>query len=162
MLAGRASSGIYDVEIRRIICSTRAIELLNVPYRRAVARGHFPTEQAALKCLYLVARSLDLTGRGRARWVTRWKSAPNAFAITFAGRTSLYPPFPAWHLDAKNWTISSILALGRHASKRPAPGGGDPHVCERDVHRHRVKAGYCIDLVSARAQARLGRKTDRN
>ena len=42
----------YDVEIRRIICSTNAIESLNARYRRAVrARGHFPTEQAALKCL---------------------------------------------------------------------------------------------------------------
>jgi putative transposase len=38
----------YDVEIRKIICSTNAIESLNARYRRAVrARGHFPTEQAA-------------------------------------------------------------------------------------------------------------------
>jgi transposase-like protein len=77
----------YDVEIRRIICSTNAIESLNARYRRAVrARGHFPTEQAALKCLYLVTRSLDPTGRGRAKWVVRWKPALNAFAITFEGR----------------------------------------------------------------------------
>jgi transposase-like protein len=77
----------YDVEIRRIICSTNAIESLNARYRRAVrARGHFPTEQAALKCLYLVTRSLDPTGRGRAKWATRWKPALNAFAITFEGR----------------------------------------------------------------------------
>ena len=77
----------YDVEIRRIICTTNAIESLNARYRRAVrARGHFPTEQAALKCLYLVTRSLDPTGRGRARWVMRWKPAFNAFAITFEGR----------------------------------------------------------------------------
>jgi transposase-like protein len=77
----------YDVEIRRIICSTNAIESLNARYRRAVrARGHFPTDQAALKCLYLVTRSLDPTGRGRSRWSMRWKPALNAFAITFAGR----------------------------------------------------------------------------
>jgi len=77
----------YDVEIRRIICSTNAIESLNARYRRAVrARGHFPNDAAALKCLYLVTRSLDPTGRGRARWVTRWKPALNAFAITFDGR----------------------------------------------------------------------------
>ena len=37
-------------------------------------------------CLYLVTRSLDPTGRGRARWMMRWKPALNAFAITFAGR----------------------------------------------------------------------------
>ncbi len=77
----------YDVEIRRIICSTNAIESLNARYRRAVrARGHFPTEQAAMKCLYLVTRSLDPTGQGRTRWTMRWKPALNAFAITFADR----------------------------------------------------------------------------
>ena len=59
----------YDVEIRRVICSTNAIESLNARYRRAVrARGHFPTEQAALKCLYLAPRALHPTGQGRARW----------------------------------------------------------------------------------------------
>lgn len=77
----------YDVEIRRVICTTNAIESINARYRRAVrARGHFPNEQAALKCLYLVTRSLDPTGGGRARWVIRWKPALNAFAITFVGR----------------------------------------------------------------------------
>jgi len=31
----------YDVEIRRVICSTNAIESLNARYRRAIkARGH--------------------------------------------------------------------------------------------------------------------------
>ena len=79
----------YDVEIRTVICSTNAIESLNARYRRAVrARGHFPNDAAALKCLYLVTRSLDPTGRGRARWVIRWKAALNAFAITFEGRIS--------------------------------------------------------------------------
>jgi transposase-like protein len=77
----------YDVEIRKIICSTNAIESLNARYRRAVrVRGHFPNEQAAMKCLYLTTRSLDPTGKGRARWATRWKPALNAFAITFEGR----------------------------------------------------------------------------
>jgi putative transposase len=77
----------YDVEIRTVICSTNAIESLNARYRRAVkARGHFPTEQAAIKCLYLVTRSLDPTGDGRTRWAVRWKPALNAFAITFADR----------------------------------------------------------------------------
>ena len=69
------------------IPTTNPIESRNARYRRAVrARGHFPTEQAALKCLYLLTRSLDPTGRGRARWTMRWKPALNAFAITFEGR----------------------------------------------------------------------------
>ena len=77
----------FDPEIRKIICTTNAIESLNARYRRAVnARGHFPSEQAALKCLYLVTRSLDPTGRGRARWVIPWKPALNAFAAAFEGR----------------------------------------------------------------------------
>ena len=77
----------YDVEIRRVICSTNAIESLNARYRRAVkARGHFPTEQAAMKCLYLVTRSLDPKGTGQTRWAVRWKPALNAFAITSADR----------------------------------------------------------------------------
>ena len=77
----------YDIEIRRVICSTNAIESLNARYRRAIKpRGHFPSEQAAMKCLYLVTRSLDPTGVGRARWMMRWKPALNAFAITFGDR----------------------------------------------------------------------------
>ncbi len=77
----------FDVEIRRVICSTNAIESVNARIRRAVkARGHFPNEQAALKCVYMAVMSLDPTGKGRKRWVTRWKAALNAFAITFEGR----------------------------------------------------------------------------
>jgi transposase-like protein len=77
----------FDAEIRKIVCSTNAIESLNARYRRAVnARGHFPTDAAALKVLYLTTISLDPTGKGRARWSNRWKSAMNAFDIAFDGR----------------------------------------------------------------------------
>lgn len=79
----------FDREIRTVICTTNAIESLNSRYRRAVnARGHFPTEQAALKCLYLTTMALDPTGTGRKRWTSRWKKALNAFDITFNGRVS--------------------------------------------------------------------------
>lgn len=77
----------YSPEIRRVIYSTNAIESLNARFRRATrARGHFPNEQAALKCLYLVVRSLDPKGISHQRWMNRWKPALNAFAITFEGR----------------------------------------------------------------------------
>jgi len=80
----------YPAEIRRVIYSTNAIESLHARMRRATrARGHFPNEQAAMKCLYLVVRSLDPTGKGASRWMNRWKPALNAFAITFEGR--LFP-----------------------------------------------------------------------
>ncbi len=36
--------------------------------------------------LYVVLRSLNPTGGGQQRWMTRWKPALNAFAITFEGR----------------------------------------------------------------------------
>jgi len=78
----------YDIEIRRVICSTNAIESLNARYRRAPSEPEdpFPNDTAALKCLYLATRALDPTGRGRARWAMRWKPALNAFAIAFEGR----------------------------------------------------------------------------
>lgn len=79
----------FDNEIRTVICTTNAIESINARIRRAVnARGHFPTEQSALKCIYLAIMSLDPTGKGRKRWSNRWKAALNAFEITFDGRLS--------------------------------------------------------------------------
>ncbi len=83
----------FDAEIRKIVCSTNAIESLNARFRRAVkARGHFPTEQAALKVLYLTVCSLDPTGKGRTRWSNKWKAALNAFDIAFDGRLSAAAP----------------------------------------------------------------------
>ena len=80
----------YPAEIRRVIYSTNSIESLHARFRQAArARGQFPNEQAAMKCLYLVVRLLEPTGRGSERWMNRWKPALNAFAITFEGR--LFP-----------------------------------------------------------------------
>ncbi len=77
----------FDPEIRTVIYTTNAIESINARIRKAVkARGHFPTEQAALKCVYLAVMSLDPTGKGRQRWTNRWKPALNAFTIAFPGR----------------------------------------------------------------------------
>jgi len=71
------------------IPGTNAIESVNARIRRAVrARGHFPNESAALKCVYLAVMSLDPTGQGRRRWTMRWKPALNAFEMTFEGRLS--------------------------------------------------------------------------
>jgi transposase-like protein len=79
----------FDVEIRKIVCTTNAIESVNARIRRAVkARGHFPNEQAALKCVYMAIMSLDPTGQGQRRWSIRWKPALNAFDIAFDGRLS--------------------------------------------------------------------------
>lgn len=77
----------FDTETRRIVCTTNAIESVDARIRRAVkARGHFPNEQAALKCVYMAIMSLDPTGKGQARWTMRWKTALNALDTTFDGR----------------------------------------------------------------------------
>ncbi len=77
----------FDVEIRKVICSTNAIESVNTRIRKAVrARGHFPNETAAMKCVYMALTSLDPTGKGRKRWTIRWKAPLNAFQIAFEGR----------------------------------------------------------------------------
>src|SRR5882724_5378642 len=77
----------FDREIRSLISTTNAVESLNARLRRAAnASGHFPTETAALKRLYLAILSLDPTGTARARWSNKWKAALNAFEITFDGR----------------------------------------------------------------------------
>jgi hypothetical protein len=117
----------YDVEIRRVICSTNAIESLNARYRRAVrARGHFPTEQAALKCLYLVTRSLDPTGKGRARWAMRWLSRPGARCwhccrSVSPGRS----PNPA--CASRRTGLSTVSAV-RRGSPSPRESGSRPGI----------------------------------
>ncbi|MFI0243123.1 IS256 family transposase [Streptomyces sp. NPDC016845] len=91
----------FDAEIRRIVCTTNSIESVNARIRKAVrAGGHFPTEQAALKCVYMAVMSLDPTGAGRKRWTMRWKGAMNAFDLAFDGRLTagqLQPLQPQLH-----------------------------------------------------------------
>lgn len=77
------------MEIRRTVCTTNAIESVNARIRRAVrVRGPFPSEAAALKCVYLAVMSLDPTDTGRKRRTSRWKRALQAFDIAFDGRLS--------------------------------------------------------------------------
>jgi transposase-like protein len=46
----------FHPEVRTMIYTTNAIEIINARIRKAVkARGHFPTETAAMKCVYLAA-----------------------------------------------------------------------------------------------------------
>ncbi|MFH9016437.1 IS256 family transposase [Streptomyces sp. NPDC017943] len=79
----------FDAEIRRVVCTTNAIESVNARIRKAVrARGHFPNEAAAHKCVYMAVMSLDPTGQGRKRWTIRWKPALQALDIAFDGRLS--------------------------------------------------------------------------
>lgn len=61
----------FDREIRRIVCTTSAIETVNARIRKAVkARGHFPNEQAALKCVSAGCRSHHVLPRGATGHLT--------------------------------------------------------------------------------------------
>ena len=74
----------FPEAVRRIIYTTNAIESLNAKLRRAVrTRGHFPTDEAALKLLYLVLRQVAGEWKMPQR---EWCEAKNQFAIMFDGR----------------------------------------------------------------------------
>ncbi|MBO2448202.1 IS256 family transposase [Actinomadura barringtoniae] len=80
----------FPAEIRKVIYTTNAIESLNARFRQATRRrGHFPTEQAALKVLYLVIRS-PAKGRTNVTGTTRgWKAALNALSLHYGDRITL-------------------------------------------------------------------------
>ena len=93
----------FDREIRTVICTTNAIESINARLRRAVnARGHFPTEQAALKCLYLAIMSLDPTGKGRQAVDQPVEGRPQRLRHHL--RRPPCPPLP--------WTVTTLGSLG--------------------------------------------------
>lgn len=78
----------FDPAIRKIIYTTNAIESLNYQLRKVTkTRGHFPTEDAVLKILYLAIRNIGTTRGGELGTGTHgWTRALNAFAIHFPGR----------------------------------------------------------------------------
>ena len=74
----------FPEAVRRIIYTTNAIEAVNAKLRRAVrARGHFPTDDAALKLLFLVLNRAAKEWRMPAR---EWTAAKAQFAILFEDR----------------------------------------------------------------------------
>jgi putative transposase len=81
----------FDPAIRKIIYTTNAIESLNYQLRKvSKTRGHFPTDDAALKILYLAIRNIGSTRGGEIGTHTQGsKRALNAFAIAFPGRLTL-------------------------------------------------------------------------
>src|SRR3982751_1631579 len=74
----------FPAEVRRLLYTTNAIEALNSKLRRAVrARGHFPTDEAALKLLFLVLN------RAEKEWMmppAAWAMARAQFAVLFGER----------------------------------------------------------------------------
>lgn len=73
----------FDPAIRKIIYTTNAIESLNRVIRKSIkTRGSFPTEDAAIKLIYLAIRNFEKGGRN----VREWFAARNQFAIMFEKR----------------------------------------------------------------------------
>jgi transposase-like protein len=74
----------YPPEVRKIIYTTNAIESLNMQLRKIIkTRGHFPSDEAATKLLYLALQNIT------KKWKSpplNWKSAANQFAIQFGSR----------------------------------------------------------------------------
>ena len=74
----------FPAEVRRILYTTNAIEALNAKLRRAVrTRGHFPTDEAALKLLFLVLNQAEKEWTMPAR---EWCMARAQFAVLFGER----------------------------------------------------------------------------
>lgn len=73
----------YPPAIRRILTTTNAIESLHMQLRKIIkTRGHFPTDEAAAKLLYLALRNI------RKRWspAPAWQQALTHFAVLFPDR----------------------------------------------------------------------------
>ena len=74
----------YPPEVRRLIYTTNAIEALNSKIRRAVrTRGHFPSDEAAAKLIYL---ALNATSQEWKRSVREWHAVKSQLAIMFEAR----------------------------------------------------------------------------
>ena len=73
----------YPAEVRRVIYTTNSIEALHRQLRKIIkTRGHFPTEDAARKLIYLAITKAE------ARWkrVFHWPTALATFKIQFGDR----------------------------------------------------------------------------
>ncbi len=74
----------FAPDLRKILYTTNAIESLNAQVRKAVrVRGHFPSEEAATKLIWLVLRNVQ------ARWKNppiSWQAAKAQLAIQFEER----------------------------------------------------------------------------
>jgi putative transposase len=77
----------FPDDVRRIMYTTNAIESLNAKLRRAVrTRGHFPTDESALKLLFLV---LNLAAKEWKMPPREWSMAKAQLAILFEDRFTL-------------------------------------------------------------------------
>jgi putative transposase len=81
----------YPPELRRIVYTTNAIESINFQLRKITkTRGHFPSDEAAMKLLYLGLRNISSKRGGESGTGTHgWKTALNTLVVLFPGRLTL-------------------------------------------------------------------------
>jgi putative transposase len=81
----------YPTELRRIVYTTNAIESINFQLRKITkTRGHFPSDEAAMKLLYLGLRNISSKRGGESGTGTHgWKTALNTLIVHFPGRLPL-------------------------------------------------------------------------
>jgi transposase-like protein len=74
----------FPPAVRKLIYTTNAIESLHSRLRKIIkTRGHFPSDDAATKLIWLVLRNI---GRDYVGNVREWKEAMNQFAIAYGDR----------------------------------------------------------------------------
>jgi putative transposase len=80
----------FPLPVRKLIYTTNGIESLNSRFRQAVRRrGHFPTEQSAMKILYLTVRERRPNRANPTGKINGWKSILNTLAITYGDRLNI-------------------------------------------------------------------------
>jgi putative transposase len=73
----------FPADVRRVIYTTNAVESLHMSLRKVIkTRGSFPSEEAAMKLLYLALRNAS------AKWdaIQHWRQALNHFQMIWGGR----------------------------------------------------------------------------
>jgi len=78
----------YPPELRKVVYTTNLIESINYQLRKITkTRGHFPSDDAAMKLLYLGIRNISTKRGGESGTGTwGWKQALNTLVVLFPGR----------------------------------------------------------------------------
>jgi putative transposase len=74
----------FPADIRRVMYTTNALESVHARVRKIIkTRGHFPTDEAATKLIWLALRNITKEWRNAA---PHWRAAMNQFAILYEDR----------------------------------------------------------------------------
>ena len=101
----------YPAELRRIVYTTNAIESINFQLRKITkTRGHFPSDEAAMKLLYLGLRNISSKRGGESGTGTHgWKTALNTLVVLFQD-------------DSPCDRLTVFVTRGLHGNRDRAPG----------------------------------------